>query len=442
MNNNTQKLNTFSLTMIVVGFVIGLGIFRTATDAAQASINSQVFFSAWILGGLFALCGALTFAEIGSRYPVTGGYYKIFSYAYHPSIAFALNCVILISNAASLSGVAIIGSEYLLTVIFGSQYPLYYNSLLGIAAILMFYFLNMLGLILSSRTLNILMVIKLGMLFLIIMSVVFVEPAAVVDKAMVVSNSNTGFLFSLAAALVAVSFTYGGYQQSINFGEEVHQPERTVPRGIIFGILIVIVIYVLVNFSYHQLIGFEELKNTKGVASIIAGKLFGESGSRLFSALLFLAVLAYVNVLMLSNPRVMYAMADDGVLPKIFQQKFGKNQVLMINLTVFAALSIVTLIFASQFDKILGFVMFLDSVGMLSSAATLFFMRRKKLGEQNDGIYKMSVYPWATMLFMLAYSLVIFSIIKNSPHLAGIGTVVFACFLILYFIVKRLNKAK
>ncbi|MCG7859152.1 amino acid permease, partial [Flavihumibacter sediminis] len=116
MQNNTGKnnqLRLFDLTMIVVGLVIGMGIFRTATDAASASLTPTIYFSAWIAGGIIALCGALTYAEIGSRYPVTGGYYKIFAACYHPSVAFAINCIILISNAASLSGVALIGSEYL-----------------------------------------------------------------------------------------------------------------------------------------------------------------------------------------------------------------------------------------------------------------------------------------------------------------------------------------
>ena len=100
--------------MIVVGLVIGMGIFRTAATSAKDAIDPSVYFSAWLVGGLVALCGALTYAEIGSRFPVTGGYYKVFAQAYHPSIAFAINCLILVSNAASLSGVALIGSGYLL----------------------------------------------------------------------------------------------------------------------------------------------------------------------------------------------------------------------------------------------------------------------------------------------------------------------------------------
>src|SRR5437868_10145857 len=116
--SSKPKLNLFDLTMIVIGLVIGMGIFRTSRDAAQAALTPGIFFSAWIVGGFVALCGALTYAEIGSRYPVTGGYYRVFSYAYHPSIAFAINCIILISNAASLSGVALIGAEYIAPIIF------------------------------------------------------------------------------------------------------------------------------------------------------------------------------------------------------------------------------------------------------------------------------------------------------------------------------------
>src|SRR5882762_10669608 len=114
------KLNLFDFTMIMVSLVIGMGIFRTPVNVAKASPDTFLFFAAWIAGGLVALCGALTYAEIGSRYPVTGGYYKVFAKAYHPSIAFAINCIILVSNAASISGVALIGSGYLLKLVPGN----------------------------------------------------------------------------------------------------------------------------------------------------------------------------------------------------------------------------------------------------------------------------------------------------------------------------------
>src|ERR1700751_5791194 len=141
-----NKLSLFPLTMIVIGLVIGMGIFRTSKDAASAALTPSIFFSAWIIGGLVAFCGALTYAEIGSRFPVTGGYYKIFSYAYHPSIAFAINCIILISNSASLSGVALIGSEYIAPLIFKSEATSTVKAFIAMAAIFIFYGVNLMGL--------------------------------------------------------------------------------------------------------------------------------------------------------------------------------------------------------------------------------------------------------------------------------------------------------
>ncbi|MDO9374642.1 MAG: amino acid permease, partial [Ferruginibacter sp.] len=185
--HSKPKLNLFSFTMIVVGLVIGMGIFRTAATSAKDAIAPSVYFSAWIVGGLVALCGALTYAEIGSRYPVTGGYYKVFAKAYHPSIAFAINCLILVSNAASLSGVALIGSGYLLKL-FPGQWTDIHKALLSCGAILLFYYINLRGLKISSRAQNILMVIKITMVLVLISALFFpneyaAAPAAVITPA-------------------------------------------------------------------------------------------------------------------------------------------------------------------------------------------------------------------------------------------------------------------
>ena len=149
-----NKLNLFYFTMIVVGLVIGMGIFRTAATSAKAANDPNLFFVAWVLGGFIALCGALTYAEIGSRFPVTGGYFRIFSYAYHPSIAFSINCIILISNAASLSGVALIGAGYIGQVLFEGGATDTVKVSIAIFAILLFYGINLLGLKMSAKTQN------------------------------------------------------------------------------------------------------------------------------------------------------------------------------------------------------------------------------------------------------------------------------------------------
>jgi APA family basic amino acid/polyamine antiporter len=437
----SNKLNLFSLTMIVIGLVIGMGIFRTSSDAANAAITPNVFFIAWVAGGLIALCGALTYAEIGSRLPVTGGYYKVFAECYHPSIAFAINCIILISNAASLSGVALIGSEYISQIIFVNDPGSFAKALIAMVAIVIFYGVNLMGLRLSSQTQNILMIIKIGLVLLLICSLFFPANYASQTLTSIIPDPQwNDYVKSFGIALIAVSFTYGGYQQTINFGGEVENPRKTIPRGIFIGILVIIALYLAVSFAYYKIIGFEDLKTSRGIAAIVAEKMFGPSGRYIISILLFLAVLAYVNVLLLSNPRVMYAMSQDGILPAAFSKKDAKRDVLTVSLSVFAALCVIVLFFMDEFNEILSFTIFLDSFGMAFSAATIFILRKRTKHLDGTGIYIMKLYPLMPLVFIAAYIFVAISIAIDTPRYAMIGIGSIAAFMLIYFIMVRRKK--
>ncbi len=440
MKTSTNKLNLFSFTMIVVGLVIGMGIFRTAATSAKDAIDPSVYFSAWLIGGLVALCGALTYAEIGSRFPVTGGYYKVFAQAYHPSIAFAINCLILVSNAASLSGVALIGSGYLLKL-FPGEWTDIHKALMSCGAIIIFYLINLRGLKLSSLAQNILMIIKIGMILVLIAALFFPDKYAVQETTNAVTTfSNMDWIKSLGVSLIAVSFTYGGYQQTINFGNEVQNPTKNIPRGIFMGIAIIIGLYLLVNMSYYNLVGFQQMKGEREIAYVVIDKIFGSTGATVFSAFLFLGVLAYVNGLLMSNPRVMYAMGDDGSLPKIFAKQNEKTNVLTFSLTVFAAICIIILFFAQEFEKILAFTIFLDCFGMVLSSATIFWFRKKTKHLDGTGIYKMKLFPLMPLIFMAAYVFVGTSIAIDDPSAALTGVAVLASFVLIYFVLHRKKK--
>ncbi len=445
MQAKSNKLNLFSLTMLVIGFVIGMGIFRTAATSAKDAISPAVYFSAWAIGGLVALCGALTYAEIGSRYPVTGGYYKVFAKAYHPSIAFAINCIILVSNAASISGVALIGSGYLLKLFPGNWTDID-KAIVSSVAILIFYLINLKGLKTSSTTQNILMMIKITMVVVLISALFFPDKYAVNDAAKAVAAPEQAFTWidwgkSLGLSLIAVSFTYGGYQQTINLGNDVQNPSKNIPRGIFIGILIIIGLYMLVNLSYFNVVGFNQMKGEREIAYVVIERIFGTGGASAFSAFLFLGVLAYVNGSLLSNPRVMYAMGEDGSLPKIFARYNKDSNVTTFSLTIFSALCIVILYFAQEFEKILTFTIFLDSFGMILSCATIFWFRKKTKHLDGTGIYQMKFFPLMPVIFMLAYLFVATSITLADPRAALTGLGVLAVFVVLYFILKKKNSA-
>jgi APA family basic amino acid/polyamine antiporter len=182
------------------------------------------------------------------------------------------------------------------------------------------------------------------------------------------------------------------------------------------------------------------MKTTGEIASIVVGKMFGPNGSNAFSLLLFLSVLAYVNGSMMSNPRVMYAMSDDKVLPSFLMKKRERKGVLVTSLTVFAALCIIVLFFADTFEKILSFSIFLDSFGMCTSAATIFILRKRTKHLDGTGIFKMKLFPVLPVIFMAAYIFVCGSIIFNTPMIALTGAAVLAGFMILYFLTAGKNK--
>src|ERR1700756_2098284 len=152
------KLNRFDLTMIVISLVIGMGIFAAPTEVAIKAGNTWIFFGAWIFGGVVSLCGALTFAEIGARYTVTGGFYKVFLYCYHPAIAFMINWVLVISNAASVAAVAIKGADYIKPFLLPAGWQGDAGTkLITITSVAILYVFNYMGIKMSARLQNVLM---------------------------------------------------------------------------------------------------------------------------------------------------------------------------------------------------------------------------------------------------------------------------------------------
>ena len=436
------KLGVFDCTMIVVSLVIGMGIFRTPANVARHVPDTFLFFFTWIVGGIIALCGALTYAEIGSRLPVTGGYYKIFSYGYHPSIAFAINCIILISNAASLTGVALIGAEYISGVIFPSVTDpgiLQAREIaIALFSIVLFYGVNLLGLKMSSRTQNVLTIIKISLIVLLITPLFFADGSKSTVLQHAVFPGWMEYLKGFGVGLIAVSFTYGGYQQTINFGSDIAKPGKNIPRGIFMGIFIIIILYLSINYAYIRVIGLDGLRNTKGIASVMASHVFGDAAGKILSILLFLSVLAYVNVLLMSNPRVMYAMAEDGVLPKIFAKRTATTDVLFTSLTAFAAVCVLIVFWMKAFDRILSFTIFLDCFGMAASAGTIFKLRKQKVHPKGEEFYQMKLYPLLPIVFITAYSFVAISIALDTPWTALTALIVMGIFMLIYFLsVKR-----
>jgi len=427
MSSSSKQLRFFDLTIIVISLVIGMGIFRTPSEVAEKAGSVDIFFMAWVAGSIVSMIGALTFAEIGSRYPTTGGFYKIFSVCYSPVFAFMVNWITVISNAASTAAVALMGAAYLSPFLFPKT-PDLGTQLIAIGMVVVLTVFNYMGLKVSVRVLNVLMIVKIALVLLII-SALFVAISSfaspeITDVSTSAAATGHSPLHGFFLCFIPVFFTYGGYQQTMNFGGDIPNASRNLPRAIITGMLIVTGLYLLVNLSYYMVLGMDGLAKTETLAADMIEYLFGKHASFAISLIMFFAVMTYVNVSILSNPRVYFAMAEDGVMPEIFKRVNPKTDVQIYGVGVFCAIILLTLFFMQSFQKILDYVMFFDSISLITAAAAIFILRKRKVGEDQP-IFRLKGYPYLPILYMVVYSGVMVSVFLKDWHAFLIGAGLF-----------------
>ena len=246
------KLSAFDTAMVVVSLVVGIGIFRTPAIVARAAGSSALFFAAWGVGGLVSLIGALTFAEIGSRHPRAGGYYRVVADCYHPALAFSLNWAQTLMQGAGAAGVAFIGAEYLGLLLLppgaraGATLPV------ACALMLVLLVINYVGIRTGARTQNVLSILKIVMIAGLAVVALALAPRAASPVAAPTSAPPGRPLLQLAAALIPVLYAYGGYQMTMNLGADVKNARRLFPLAITAGMAAVVGLYLLINFAYES----------------------------------------------------------------------------------------------------------------------------------------------------------------------------------------------
>ncbi|HEY0174967.1 MAG TPA: APC family permease, partial [Pedobacter sp.] len=312
--------------------------------------------------------------------------------------------------------------------------------------VIVLYGINLLGLRASAKTQNVLTIIKITLILMLI-SAIFFGGAAPATSPVFKTISGSAPVWSdygraLGLCLIAITFSFAGYTQTINLGGEVKDAKKIIPKGIKAGLFIIISLYLLINYAYVRVIGFEELKTAKSIAAILAGRIFGPAGFTILSGVIFLSVMGYVNVNLLSNPRAMYAMGEEKALPSFFARKNKRTDVMVISLTTFAALVIITLFFAQTFDKILNYTIILECIGTASSAATLFILRKKTAHIDKTSIYTIKWYPLIPILFISFFLFVGISVYQDDPAAAINGLLILAGFILIYFISRLFNKNK
>ncbi|MGC1523924.1 MAG: amino acid permease [Steroidobacteraceae bacterium] len=412
------RLSTFDTAMVVFSLVVGIGIFRTPAMVAGAAGGTSLFFTAWIVAGLISLIGALTFAEIGSRYPRAGGYYRVVADCYRPALAFMLNWSQTLMQGAGAAGVAFIGAEYLMPVILPPQWRTPHASLvLACATMLILLIFNYRGVKPGARVQNLLSLLKIVMILGLAVFALLLAPRQ--PALAPVSAAPSGL--RLASALIPCFYAYGGYQLTMNLGADLKDARRRFPLAITAGMFSVVGLYLLLNFAYQRVLGTGGIADSKLVAAALSRATFGPFGEVLISLAVFLSAAGFVNATIIQMPRSFYAMAQDGVLPRAFLRVNPRTQVQEVGLLFFGATMLLPAFVLGSFEKLLHYVIFTDTLTLAVVASTLFVLRRRRSG---DGGFSMPGYPLLPALYIVCLLGVGARVCSLEPALALTGSLI------------------
>jgi len=419
------RLTTFDLTMIVVSLVIGIGIFRTPAMVASSTRTPALFLAAWGMGGLISLLGALTFAEIGARFPEPGSFYKVVAVNYNSGLAFMLNWTsVLMVNGAGGAAVAIIGAEHLTPLLLPARLQTQTAVQLTAAGLmLILLILNYLGIKTGAWAQNVLSLLKIVLIGGLALAGLFSGAPAAAGGSL---PADKAWWLGLAIGFISVFYTYGGYQNTINFGADIRGARRNMPRAILAGIAVIIACYFLINGAYLKVLGLPGVAGAKLVAAETARVLFGPSGALFVSLAIFLSAMGFLNVTLMQIPRAYYAMAEDRTLPPFFRRVNPRSQAQEYGLLFLGGVILLSIFLLGTFENIVNYVMFLDSLNIAIVASTIFALRRKARREAApyQG-YRLPLYPVLPAIFVVFLLGISLNVLLTQTREALIGALLF-----------------
>jgi APA family basic amino acid/polyamine antiporter len=441
-----RRLGLFDATMIVMGGIIGSGIFINAYVVARQVHPASLVLGAWAMGGVIALAGAFIYAELAAHRPQVGGQYAYIREAIHPLPAFLYGwTLLLVTQTGGMAAVAVTFAHYFaqLTNLPDTDWT---SGIIAIVALTLLTVINCLGVRAGSTVQSALMVLKIIAILALIACGLFIarptgfptEVAYADEWRPAAGYFTPGFdwrtMTAFGAALVPVMFAYGGWQTSCFIAGEVREPRKTMPRALLIGVLGVIALYMLANYVYVHVLGVDLLAQTKTPASEVMRIAFGERGKAFIATGIAISTLGFLSQGMLTAPRVYFAMADDGLFFKRVAWLHPQTRVPVVAIALQGALAVLIIVaLRGVYGEILNYVMSVDTVFFAVSAACLFVFRRRE-GRATFGV---PWHPLTTLVFIIAESFVALSVMINYPLNSVLGWAILLAGVPVYFVWRR-----
>jgi APA family basic amino acid/polyamine antiporter len=399
-----RELSTLDATAVVIGAIIGVGIFFTPSRVATLAGDGTLALLTWGLGGTIALLGALTFAELGAMVPRAGGQYELLRDAYGPATGFVyVVCNATATQAGAIGVIALVCVDNLAVALTGAVLGPWLTLGGAIGLTTGIALANAAGVRWGARIQNVTVVAKLATLGAVGLVALWVGPEA---PATAVAASEAGGrlhpLAAIAAALVPTLFSFGGWQQVLWLGGEVEQPERSLPISILVGVGVVVTVYLLTNWAYLALLGHAGVAGSGTLAADAVAVAFGDGGRRFIGVAVAVSALGILNAQLLTGPRLLYALALDGRLwPALGRVHAGRGTPVPA-IAVLAGVAIVLLVAAGKdgVDRLLTGVVVVDGVFFaLTGFASLVLLRQRPRATRP---IRMPGFPLVPLLFGLA----------------------------------------
>jgi APA family basic amino acid/polyamine antiporter len=403
-----QLLGVFDATMIVMGGIVGSGIFINPYVVALRVHTPFLILGVWLLGGSLALLGAFIWAELASRLPGAGGQYLYLREAYHPSVAFIYGWVLLlVTQTGGMAAVAVTFSRYYreITGFSVSDGPIAAATLLGLTAI------NCFGVRAGSNVQSVLMLLKASAIAAMVVVGILWGGGTVHALPLLDRPISPGLGSAIGAAMIPVAFAYGGWQTASFVAGEMRDPRRDLSRGLVIGVIGVIVLYLAVNFVCLRVLGPDGLAATRIPASAVMRAALGGRGAQWIAFAIAISTLGFLSQGILTAPRVYYAMARDGL--------FFKSVVAIVLQGVTATV----IALSGRYEEILNYVISVDFISFGLTAASLFVFRRRTQGSVQK-LYLAPGHPYTTALFVLACAGIVITTVATFPANSAIGLII------------------
>ena len=375
MTTYARRVGLFAATMMVVGGIIGSGIFLNPSVVAQRAGTAGLTIAAWLLGGGVAVLGAFIYAELGGRRPEAGGGYAYLRDAFGPLPAFLYAWTLLLVIASgAIAAVAMTFASYAAAI---AGLPRTVITPMAIAGIVLLTGINVLGVKPSSVMTSLFTLLKLAALgILILAGLGAIIGGRVLPAPVLLPLVNGTATISFAGALVPVLFAYGGWQQTNFVAEEMVDASRNLPRALLWGVAIVLVVYVLANIVYLKVLGVGGLADSTAPAADTMQLLFGPAGRTFIAVGIALSTVGFLNLAICANARVYQAMARDGSFFDAFARLHPRFRTPVVALVSQGAWAVV-LVLSGTYGELLDYVVFGDWIFFGLTAATLFYFRRR-----------------------------------------------------------------